>query len=257
MVSQRWKRRKLHNNVEQYILNKIKEEGCIHMTLLDPDKSEGYDCIRIVKEAEEAGTAAIMVGGSTIASNSELDDFVKKIKKEVKIPVILFPNNLTGVSRYADAIWFMSLLNSSNPYYIIEAQALAAFTVRKYNLETLPMGYLIIGSGGTAGYVGNARGIPLDKPELALAYSLAAENLGMRYIYLEAGSGVKDPVPAQMIGLVKKFLKGTLVVGGAIRDPETAKNAKNAGAQIIVTGNLIENGMVKENLTNLISAIKS
>ncbi len=119
------------------------------------------------------------------------------------------------------------------------------------------MGYIIVGSGGTAGYVGNARGIPLDKPELALAYSLAGENLGMRFIYLEAGSGVKEPVPAQMIGLVKKFLKGTLVVGGAIRTPVTAKLAKNAGAQIIVTGNLIENGRVKENLSDLIAAIKS
>lgn len=227
------------------------------MTLLDPDKIEENDYVNIIKEAEEAGSAAIMVGGSTIASNSELDEFVKKVKAEVKIPVILFPNNLTGVSRYADAIWFMSLLNSSNPYYIIDAQALAAYTVRKYNLETLPMGYIIVGSGGTAGYVGNARGIPIDKPELALAYSLAGESLGMRFIYLEAGSGVKDPVPPQMIGLVKKFLKGTLVVGGAIRNPAAAKIAKNAGAQIIVTGNLIENGMVKENLSDLIAAIRS
>jgi phosphoglycerol geranylgeranyltransferase len=227
------------------------------MTLLDPEKFLDLDCLTVAKDAAEAGTAAIMVGGSTIASNSELDDVVKKIKSVVKVPVILFPNNLTGFSKYADAIWFMSLLNSSNPYYIIDAQALAAFTIRKNNLETLPMGYIIIGNGGTAGYVGNARGIPLDKPELALAYSLAAEFLGMRYIYLEAGSGVKNPVPASMISLVRKYITGTLVVGGAIRSPEAAKNAKEAGAHIIVTGNLVENGRVKEKLSELINSIKS
>jgi phosphoglycerol geranylgeranyltransferase len=197
-----------------------------------------------------------MVGGSTVASNTEIDEAVLDIKERVKIPVILFPNNIIGVSKYADAIWFMSLLNSDNTYYIIEAQALSAFTVKKYGLEVLPMGYIIVGSGGTAGYVGHARGIPHDKPELALAYSLAGENLGMRYIYLEAGSGVLEPVPPRMIGAVKKYLTSKLIVGGAIRSPEAAKAARLAGADMIVTGNMVEDkDQVRKRISEVVSAL--
>ena len=108
--------------VEQYLLDKIQEKDTIHFTLVDPDKSSGYDCAKIATKAEKGGTSAIMIGGSTLASQTELDEAVKKIKNNVKIPVILFPNGPIGVSKYADALWFMSLLNSKNPYYFIDAQ---------------------------------------------------------------------------------------------------------------------------------------
>jgi len=226
------------------------------MTLLDPEKVNSQDCAFIAEEAEAAGSTAIMVGGSTVASNTEIDEAVQRIKQKVKIPVILFPNNLIGVSKYADAIWFMSLLNSEITYWVIEAQALGAFTVKKYGLEAIPMGYIIVGDGGTAGYIGRARGIPLDKPELALAYSLAAEQLGMRWVYLEAGSGAKNPVPPEMIAVVRKYCNSTLVVGGGIRDPLTAKIASKAGAQIIVTGNLVEGReKIREKIAEIVSAI--
>jgi len=226
------------------------------MTLLDPEKLGGADCAFIAKEVEAAGSSAIMVGGSTVSSNAETDDVVLKIKQACKIPIILFPNGLTGVTRYADAVWFMSLLNSTNTYYVIDAQALSAPTVKRLGLEAIPMGYIVVGPGGTAGWVGQARGIPLDKPELAVAYSLAAENLGMRYIYLEAGSGANHPVPSQMIGAVKKHCSCKLVVGGGIRDIVTAKTASMAGADVIVTGNLVEgNDRVREKVAEIVSAI--
>ena len=226
--------------VEQYLLDKIKEDGAIHMTLLDPEKTGSNDGAAIAREAEKAGTAAIMVGGSTLASNSDLDDVVKVIKASVSVPVILFPNNITGVSRYADAIWFMSLLNSSNTYYLIDVQALTARLVRSYGLEALPLGYIIVGDGGAAGFIGHARPIAYDHPELALGYSLAAETLGMHFVYLEAGSGAKKPVPPEMIKLVKKSLSIPLIVGGGIRDGAAAREVVEAGADIIVTGNLVE-----------------
>jgi len=248
----------LAKGVEQYLLEKIRREGAIHMTLLDPEKTRSKYCASKALEAEKAGTAAIMVGSSTLASNYDLDEAVKNIKASVEVPIILFPNNITGVSRYADAIWFMSLLNSSNTYYLIDVQALTARLVRSYGLETLSMGYIIIGDGGAAGFVGNARPIPYDHPELALGYSLAAETLGMHFVYLEAGSGAKKPVPPDMIKLVKSNLSVPLVVGGGIRDGAAARETVEAGADIIVTGTLVEETKkVRERIYDIITNIKS
>ncbi|MGD0803845.1 MAG: geranylgeranylglyceryl/heptaprenylglyceryl phosphate synthase [Candidatus Bathyarchaeia archaeon] len=228
------------SRVEQLIQERIRKEGCIHMTLLDPEKKSGYDCAVIARDAEAGGTAAIMVGGSTVASGVEMEDVVKRIKANVRIPVIIFPNNIASITGAADAMWFMSLLNSANTYYLIDSQAIGAPMVKKLGLETMPMGYIIVGYGGAAGYVGQARVIPYDRPELAVAYASAAELLGMRYIYLEAGSGAPQPVSPIMISAVSKYCKSTLVVGGGIRDAKAAIAAKIAGAQIIVTGTLVE-----------------
>lgn len=244
--------------VEEYLQKRIKEEGCIHMTLLDPEKKSGYDCAAIAKQAETGGTAAIMVGGSTVASGVEMEDAVKRIKALVKLPVIIFPNNIASITGEADAIWFMSLLNSSNTYYLIDSQAIGAPMVKKLSIESLPMGYIIIGYGGAAGYVGQARVIPYERPELAIAYASAAELLGMRYIYLEAGSGAPQPVTPQMIAAVRKYCSGTLIVGGGIRDPKAAVAAKKAGAQIIVTGTLVEEEeKVTERISEITKALKA
>jgi phosphoglycerol geranylgeranyltransferase len=243
--------------VEQYLKDKIAEEGCIHFTLLDPDKSTGYDCAEIAREAERGGTTAIMIGGSTLAAAQDLDDAIQRIKKEVKLPVILFPNGPTGVSRYADAIWFMSLLNSQNPYYIIDAQMLSAPLVKRYGLEAIPMGYVICGEGCVAGYVGYVRPISYRHPKLAVGYSLAAETLGMRFVYLEAGSGAQEPIPPAMITAVKKHVSIPVITGGGIRDAKAALAAKNAGADAIVTGNMIEQeNLVREKIGEIVSAIR-
>ena len=228
------------------------------MTLLDPEKTLNYDYKIVAKEAEMAGTSAIMVGGSTVASGSEMDEAIQGIKQNVRVPVIIFPNNLTSISKYADAIWFMSLLNSSNSYYIIDSQAIGAPTVKRFGLEALSMGYIIVGQGGAAGYIGQARGIPYDHNELAVAYSSAAELLGMKYVYLEAGSGAQRPVPPQMIIAVRNFCRSTLAVGGGIRDSSAALAAKNAGAQIIVTGTMVEEeGDVRERISEIVSVLKT
>jgi len=243
--------------VEQYLKDGISEQGCIHFTLLDPDKSSGYDCAEIAREAEKGGTTAIMIGGSTLASSQDLDDAIQRIKKEVKVPVILFPNGPMGVSRYADAIWFMSLLNSHNSYYIIDAQMLSAPLVKRYGLEAIPMGYVICGEGCAAGYVGHARPISYRHPKLAVGYSLAAETLGMRFVYLEAGSGAQNPIPPEIITAVKKHVSIPVITGGGIRDPKAALAAKNAGADAIVTGNMVEEeSLVGEKIKEIVSAIR-
>lgn len=242
--------------VETYLHKKLRNEGPLQMTLLDPEKVDLNTVGVLAQRAEKAGTGAIMVGGSTIASSREIDAVAKILKENVKVPIILFPNNISGISPYADAIWFMTLLNSSDPYFIIGAQALGAPLVKRYNLEAMPMGYIIIGRGGAAGLIGSARALPYDKPEIAAILGLAAQYLGMRFVYLEAGSGAKQPVPPSMVSVVRQTIDCTLVVGGGIRAGETAVKLAEAGADIIVTGTLVEENegntdMIKEIVDSL------
>jgi phosphoglycerol geranylgeranyltransferase len=243
-------------HVEKYLLEKIESERTIHITLIDPEEVTPPQASRIAGKAKLSGTSAVMVGGSTFSSVTHLDNVVKAVKRAVKIPVILFPSNVTGISRYADAIWFMSLLNSVDPYFLIGAQVLGAPLIKKYHLEPLPMGYLIVGEGGTAGVVGRAVPVPYDKPELTIAHALAGQYLGMRFIYLEAGSGAESPVPPEMIRLVKNNIDVPLVVGGGIKSRNQALAAASAGADIIVTGNVIENTEVKSKVAEIVEGIR-
>ena len=236
---------------EEYILRKINSGEKLHMTLIDPDKTTPYNAVRIACEAEKAGTDAIMVGGSLGVSENLTDSVVKSIKEHVNIPVILFPGSVSGVSRYADALWFISVLNSINPYYIVGAQVEGAIIARKYNLECIPLAYIIVGEGGAAGYVSYARPIPYSRPELIVAYSLAAEYMGFRFIYLEAGSG-GNPIPPAIVSKVKEVVNVPLIVGGGIRDEDIAYAIASAGADIIVTGTIVEE---EENVCDVLSRI--
>lgn len=246
----------MSGQVEKYLKKKIREDGGIHLTLIDPEKVPPKTAAETARRAEKAKTAAIMVGGSTVTSTKQLEDTVKAVKKAVEIPVILFPNNITGICPKADAIWFMSLLNSCDPYFIFGAHVLGAPLVRKLDLEPIPLGYIIVGEGGMASIVGRAFPIPSDRPELAAAHALAAEYLGMRFVYLEAGSGVKSPVPPSMIQKVKSTIKVPLIVGGGIRTTRQAKEAVGAGADAIVTGNITEESGKGNQLKELISNIR-
>jgi phosphoglycerol geranylgeranyltransferase len=244
--------------VEKYLLQKIHADGAIHLTLIDPEKVSEQQAASIAKSSEENGTAGIMIGGSTFACQTHLDDVIKAIKAQVKVPIILFPNNETaGLSCHADAIWFMSLLNSTDPYFLSGAQVRGAPIVRKFGVEPLPMGYIIVGDGGAAGRVGRANTVPYSEPDLAVAHALAGQYLGMRFIYLEGGSGAATPVPPEMIRKVKDVLDVPLIVGGGIRTKERAAAAVSAGADIIVTGNVIESIDAKQRIADIIQAIKS
>ena len=231
----------MRGSVEEYLLKSLKSGRAIHLTLLDPEKLDTKNASKISRIVQSAGSSGIMIGGSTSTSVYHLDNVVKAVKKNVGIPVILFPNDVTGISQYADAMFFMSLLNSSNPYYITGAQALGAPLVKRYGLEAISLGYLIVGEGGSAAsFIGQARPIPYEKPELAGIYALAAQYLGMHLVYLEAGSGAEKPVPPEMIRSVKRMIEIPVIVGGGIRSPKAAISAVKAGADIIVTGTLIE-----------------
>jgi len=198
----------------------------------------------------------ILVGGSSATDQIGMDKAVRILRKKTKIPIILFPGNITGVVPKAHAILFTSLMNSENPYYITQAQALGAPLVRKFGLEALPTAYLVIGEGTSAWFFGNVRGIPFDKPKIAAAYAMAAQYLGMRFVYLEAGSGAKQSVTPEMVATVRKVFDGFIIVGGGIKAAKIAKSLIKAGADGLVIGTLLEqtNGLKK--FTEMVKSIK-
>lgn len=226
--------------VENYLHSKLKKEGSLFFVLIDSENSQSDNAVNLALKVEKLGASAILVGGSSATDQIEMAKTVKSIKREVKIPIILFPGNVTGVVPHADAILFSSLMNSDNPYFISQAQALGAPSVLKFGLEPLPTAYLVIGEGTTAWFVGSARGIPYEKPKIAGAYSLAAKFLGMRFVYLEAGSGSKKNVTPEMVKTVRRFFDGFLIVGGGIKTAKTASSLVKAGADCLVIGTLLE-----------------
>ena len=240
---------------ESKLRDSVKSHSTICVALLDSENSSPADAAKVAARAEKCGAKAILVGGSTAVDQIELEQVVTSIKRSVTSPVILFPGNVTGVAPSADAIFFSCLMNSDNPYFITEAQALGALAIRKHDLEAIPMAYLIVGDGGAAGFVGRAKGIPHNKPGLAAMYALAAEYFGMRFLYLEAGSGADGPVSQPMIASVRKVYQGTLIVGGGITTPEAAQEAAKAGADIIVVGTMLENAEFEPTLTKICNVI--
>ena len=244
-------------STENYLHNSRKKKGTLLFVLIDSENSNGKSASSLAKEAEKNGASAVLIGGSSATDQITMTETVSNIKKSVKIPIILFPGNVTGVVPGADAILFSSLLNSDNPYFISQAQALGAPSVLKFGLEALPTAYIIIGEGTTVWHVGSVRTIPFDKPGLAVMYVLSAQFLGMRFVYLEAGSGAKTNVQPEMVAAVRKHFKGFLIVGGGIRNSETAKALAKAGADAIVIGTFIEKGGSFKTVSDIVKAIQS
>jgi len=246
--------------IEDRLNQIVNKDGAVHLTLLDPDTQRPEVAGNMAREAESGGTDAIMVGGSTGATGVVVEETVKAIKAACSLPVILFPASPGGVTESADAIFFMSLLNSRDVNYITTSQMIGAPLVYKHGIEPISMAYILIEPGGAAGWVGDARLIPRNRPKLAVAYALAAKYLGMHYIYLEAGSGADKPVPVEMVAAVKKAVgeETKVIVGGGIRDGKTARERVEAGADMIVTGTIVEQVEdVRGKIEELVRAIKS
>ena len=229
----------------------------LHFSLIDPDKQQSEHAGSIARTAEDAGSSAIMVGGSTLLSSKQVDETVKAIKQHTDLPVILFPSAAKLLSKHADAVFFMSLLNSRNIDYVIREHVKGSQFVQSSGLEPISMGYVIVEPGMTAGRQGEAELIKRDDIETAVGYALASQYLGMRFFYLEAGSGAPHPVSNEMIAAVKESIDIPLLVGGGIRDAETAKEKTQAGADIIITGTKLEQVKnLKQVLTEIITAIE-
>jgi phosphoglycerol geranylgeranyltransferase len=246
--------------VEKYLREKRASEGALFFAVIDPlDYSSLDGAVRTARAACEGGADLIVVGGSTGVQGQALDVTVSEIKKAVSVPVNLFPGNIATVTAKADSIYFMSMLNSRNPYWITQAQMLAAPVVKKTGIEPLPVAYLVVGDGGTVAWVGDSNPIPLNKPKIAAAMALAAEYMGFRFVFTDAGSNPPAPVPAEMVRAVRSAISDDIfyIVGGGIRTEEQIRADIKAGADAIQIGTAIENTKdVKSAVAKFVKAVK-
>jgi len=231
------------------------EHGPVHFTLIDPDKSRGAQAASVARSAAEAGTHAILLGGSTGITPERVGEAARAIRAAARIPTIIFPEGPSSLAREADAVLFMSLLNSRNLDLVIRAHAKAAPAVRALGLEAIPMGYLVIAPGMRVGEVGQVDVVPRDQPGVAAGYALAAEMLGMRLVYLEAGSGAPEPVPVPMVRAVREALRIPLVVGGGIRSGPEARALLEAGADVLVTGTVTEEQGIGDGFRSIVQEV--
>jgi len=241
---------------------KIKKGKKLHFTLIDPGDQSPEEAAEIAKIAEEAGSDAIMVGGSTKITRARVSKTIKAIKKVIKrIPVILFPNSAKAISKYADYIFFMMLINSRRIDFLTGEQFKGAPLVKKWKLKTISMGYILVSMSKeptTVERIADPDQIRKRDFKKAVNYALISQYSGMECVYLEAGSGADEPVLKEMISAVRKAIniEIPIIVGGAIKDGKTAAEKIKAGADIIVTGNIVESEAGRKRLKGIISAIK-
>ncbi|MCL5268703.1 MAG: geranylgeranylglyceryl/heptaprenylglyceryl phosphate synthase [Bacteroidetes bacterium] len=234
-----------------YLLAVREQKGAGFLLLLDPDKLAEEDLSAVVRHAQEAGVDAFLIG-SSLMTRDIFEKTLQEIKRSSKIPVVIFPGSLFQISGQADAILFLSVLASRNVDLIVGNHIHAAPLIRQHGLETIPTAYLLVESGKmtSAHFMSDSFPIPREKPEIAAAYSMAAEMFGMKMVYLEAGSGALSNVPKEMVQKVSMSVKVPVTVGGGIRSPEVAHELASAGASFVVTGNFFEDngnsGMLRE-----------
>lgn len=225
-------------NIYQHILQASQR---LLAVLIDPDKQTEESLLQLIKRAENCKVDLFFVGGSLLVEDS-FEKTVSTIKANSSIPVIIFPGNNYQISDKADALLFLSLISGRNAEYLIGQHVTAAPLIKEHNLEAIPTGYMLIDGGrvSTTSYITQTVPIPADKPDIAVATAIAGEMLGMKLIYLEAGSGAHAHVSASMIRAVKNNINIPLIVGGGIRSGEHAEAVCKAGADVIVVGNVLE-----------------
>ena len=232
--------------VYQGMLEVIRSRRAAYAVLLDPDRSSAGE---LGEEARIASEHAdfIFVGGS-ICVRHDFDQAVGAIKQNSEVPVVIFPGDSGQVSGHADALLFLSLVSARNPDLLIGEHVKAAPIIRRHGLEVIPVAYMLVESGQTTSvqFISQSLAIPRNKPEIAMAHALAGEYLGMKSVFLEAGSGAREPVPLEMIKAVASYVSIPVIVGGGIRDPRLAGEMVQAGASLVVTGDIIEkNGSIE------------
>jgi len=235
------KGRKMKHQIYESIRTRKQRGQKSLAVLIDPDKTDAKKIDELTELTSKALVDYLLVGGSLVISN-HLDEVVQRIKKNSTIPVILFPGTPSQVSKFADGLLYLSLISGRNPELLIGQHVISAPFVKQSGLEIISTGYMVIDGGAptTVSYISNATPIPADKNEIAICTALAAEMLGMKLIYMDAGSGARKAIHEDMIAAVRAQIEIPLVVGGGIREPEKAYLNCRAGADLIVVGNAIE-----------------
>lgn len=245
---------------EKYIYERLEEKGALMFTLIDPVDYKTPDiAIETAKQAHEGGADLILVGGSIGAQGELLDYVIKGIKDVVSSPVVLFPGNIATLTKYADAVYFMSLLNARTPYWITHAQMLSAPLVKQLGVEPLPVGYIVVSPGGTVGWVGDVNLVPREKSKIAAALGLAGQYLGNRFIITDVGSNPQmqgdGPVPPEMIRAVRSAISVPYIVAGGIKTVDALKATISAGADIVQIGTAIEQSSSVKKQVQLFSKV--
>lgn len=208
--------------------------------LIDPEKTHNsQELIELIHLAVKYEINNVFVGGSLV-TNDKMDSIVLSVKSVFDGPVILFPGGINQLSRHADGILFLSLISGRNPEFLVGKQVVAAPMIRKMGLDVYPTGYMLVGEISSASYMSNTLPIPHNKVDIATATALAGEMMGHQIIYMDAGSGAKRPISPNMIAAVRSTIKVPLIIGGGIRSFDEAYSALEAGADMIVVGNAIE-----------------
>lgn len=209
--------------------------------LIDPDNQTPDSLVNMVARINAARVDMVLVGGSLLLED-KFEETIRLLKKETAAPIVIFPGNNYQVSKAADAILLLSLISGRNPEYLIGQHIVAAPHLRESGLEVIPTGYMLIDGGrvSTTSYMTQTVPIPHDKADIAVATAMAGEMLGLRTIYMEAGSGAKNVIPTEMLQAVRKAVSIPLITGGGIRTPEQAEALAQAGSNLIVVGNILE-----------------
>lgn len=236
-------------NLYQRLLTLRAQQQKAFAVLIDPDNVSLPDIVELASLCNDAKVDFVLLGGSLMLSQ-HLDECIKVFKKHSRIPVMLFPGSPEQLSPYADALLYLSLISGRNAELLIGAHVVSAPKVKASGLEVISTGYMVIDGGvpTTVSYMSHSAPIPHNKDGIALCTALAGEMLGMKVIYMDAGSGAKQPISESMIQTVNEQLNVPLIVGGGITDAETAYRRCRAGADLIVVGNAIEKnpGLIRE-----------
>lgn len=248
----------MRGKVYSQLIEALDKKGALLAALIDPlDYPSPDKAVAAGVAAGQAGADYVLIGGSTGVGGEMLDQVAKEMKSGLSVPLILFPGNVTTLTRHADAVYFMSMLNSRNPYWISGAQTLAAPTLRALKIEPIPTGYIVCAPGGTVGWVGDANLVPRAKPQLAAAAGMAAQCMGMKLVLTDSGSNPADgPLPPEFVRVVSSVLSVPYVIGGGVRTPEQARGLVKAGADILQVGTALEKEAdVKKTVKSLADAI--
>ncbi len=242
-------------SISQYLNDKL-QNGTVHITLIDPMKQSPEAAGRLALTAQEVGSDLILVTGVGGLSQRSLLETTRLIREKISIPMVYSPAGAEALCFSFDALFFSSLLNSKNSRFVAGSHSQASILLKRMDVETISVGYLMIEPGMKLGESADIELVSRDNYLLASSYAVAAELFGMKYVYLEAGSSAAQPVPAGMIRAIKREISIPLIVGGGIRTAVDARRVRQAGADMVVTGTIIENAGYRERLRSILSALK-
>ena len=233
-----------------------KKYGSVAIALIDPDCKNDTLLAKIVDLVNKSNFDAIFIGGSLIVDN-QFETRVKYVKNNTDLPVIIFPGSSNQLSKYADAVLFLSLISGRNPQYLIDEHVKSAPIIRNLNLEPIPTAYILLDGGNRSSVeiMSNTTPLPMDKHDIIIAHALAGEYLGNKFVFLESGSGAQNHTTSEIVHILANLLTVPIIVGGGINSAESAKHLASSGADDIVTGTQLETEPSIENLLKFTEAV--